>query len=227
MPRTMKAEDSLAARYPGVAATWHPDRNGPQTPENTTAKNGFQAWWRCAAGHEWKEGVSTRTALPRWKRGDRAACRLCVGFHVVVTFACGHTDEVEAPYGDPERDCRKCRKARWEERLAATPTNSAAARRLYADCGDQAQTLLDGLPAPDVAAPLLFEWRQWTLHQLRRAIVAEQQFGQADAIERALTGVRRAAETLVPTVEELRAAVANRRPVHILDKAHWPTGWRP
>jgi hypothetical protein len=84
MPRTMKAEDSLAARYPGVAATWHPDRNGPQTPENTTAKNGFQAWWRCAAGHEWKEGVSTRTALPRWKRGDRAACRLCVGFHVVV-----------------------------------------------------------------------------------------------------------------------------------------------
>lgn len=225
MPRTMKPEQSLAARYPEVAAMWHPDRNGWRTPDNTTAGNSYRAAWRCPAGHEWEEQVHARTVPKPWKRGDRAACRICVGFHVIVTFACGHTDEVKAEHGDPERDCLACRNARWEERRAAAPANSAAAKRLYADCADHGQALLDGLPAPDVAAPLLFEWRTWGLNRLRLAIVREQQFGQADATEHALTDVRRAAETLLPAVDDLRAAVDGRHPVHILEKQHWPTGW--
>jgi hypothetical protein len=221
----MKPDQSLTARYPEVAAMWHPNRNGPRTPDNTTAGNSYRAWWRCPAGHEWTEAVHARTLLKPWKRGDRAACRVCVGFHAVVTFACGHTEEVKAQYGNPERDCRACRKARYEEHLAAAPARSAAAKRLYADCAAQAQTLLNGLPAPHVAAPLLYEWHRWVLYQLRLAIVAEQQFGKTDATEHALTDVRRSAETLVPTVDELRAAVTDRRPVQIMAKAHWPTGW--
>lgn len=225
MPRTMKTEDSLGARYPSVAAMWHPDRNGSRTPENTTAGNSYRAWWRCPAGHEWDESVHARTLLKPWKDGDRAACRVCTGFHVIVTFACGHTAEVKAEHRNPERDSSACRNARWEQRLADAPANSAAAKRLYAECGDQAHALLDSLPIPGLAGPLLLEWRTWALTQLRLAVVADQQFGKADALDRALAEVQRGAEMLRPTVEDLRAAVSDRRPVHILGKAHWPTGW--
>jgi hypothetical protein len=43
VPRRMKPGEALAAYYPAVAATWHPDRNGTWTPENTSAKNSYPA----------------------------------------------------------------------------------------------------------------------------------------------------------------------------------------
>jgi hypothetical protein len=86
VPHHMQPHEALAARYPAVADTWHPDRNGTATPENTSAKNSYAAWWRCPTGHEWQEVVATRTGLPAWKSGNRAACRVCVGYHVIVAF---------------------------------------------------------------------------------------------------------------------------------------------
>uniref|UniRef100_UPI003F49330D zinc-ribbon domain-containing protein n=1 Tax=Amycolatopsis sp. CA-096443 TaxID=3239919 RepID=UPI003F49330D len=118
--RRTKPEQTLAAMFPEVAATWHPDRNGVHTPENTSAKNSLRAYWRCPAGHEWSEIVATRTSMPGWQHGDRAAYKVCVGYVVATTFACGHTVVVEAKLSRPERDCPPCRRAAWAETESGT-----------------------------------------------------------------------------------------------------------
>ncbi|GDY59208.1 hypothetical protein SVIO_098310 [Streptomyces violaceusniger] len=82
---------SLAEAYPQVAAMWLQERNGGLTPEKATPKMQVAMWWRCAAGHEWQENISTRTTLPKWKNGDVAACRECVGYKVSYAYPdCGH-----------------------------------------------------------------------------------------------------------------------------------------
>ncbi|MGW7488256.1 hypothetical protein [Streptomyces sp. NPDC054786] len=51
----------------------------------------------------WVDGeAANRTAMPKWKNGDVAACRECVGYRVSHTFPeCGHTATVRAlaPFG--------------------------------------------------------------------------------------------------------------------------------
>ncbi|MGW5680053.1 zinc-ribbon domain-containing protein, partial [Streptomyces sp. NPDC003860] len=83
---------SLAEAYPQVAAMWLQERNGGLTPANASPKMQVAMWWRCTAGHECGESISTRTTLPKWKDGDVAACRECVGYKVSYTHPdCGHT----------------------------------------------------------------------------------------------------------------------------------------
>ncbi len=142
MAREVKPENSLAALYPAVAVTWHRERNGDRTPDNTSSKMSYRAWWRCRAGHEWDEIVATRTAMAGWKNGDVAACRVCTGHHVIVAFDCGHTAEVPWQFAEPERGCPPCRKARsaarqaeYEQRRAE---GSAAAKQAYADAKKEA-----------------------------------------------------------------------------------------
>ena len=229
MPRRMKPEESLAACYPHVAATWHPERNGDRTPENTSAKNTFRAWWRCPAAHEWEEIVATRTAVPAWKKGDPAACRVCVGYHVIVTFDCGHTTDAPARFrhrsvaARPAGRCADEREAAYRESYLA---NSAASKKLYAECRERAEALADSVAPTDIVLePLVYEWRRVAVHELRRAIVSEQLFGKTGMVGAVLAGQRRAASALLPSVEELQAAVARRQPLRLLGRAHWPTGW--
>ncbi|MFD0166304.1 zinc-ribbon domain-containing protein [Streptomyces decoyicus] len=92
----------MGEAYPQVAAMWLQERNGGLTPQKATPKMQVAVWWRCAAGHEWEERTSNRTAMPKWKNGDVAACRECVGYRVSHTFpVCGHTARVRAlaPFG--------------------------------------------------------------------------------------------------------------------------------
>ncbi|WP_277820477.1 zinc-ribbon domain-containing protein [Streptomyces sp. WAC00263] len=93
---------SLVEAYPQVAAMWLQERNGGLTPQKATPKMQVAVWWRCAARHEWEERISNRTAMPKWKNGDVAACHECVGYRVSHTFPmCGHTARVRAlaPFG--------------------------------------------------------------------------------------------------------------------------------
>jgi putative zinc ribbon protein len=53
-------ERSLAALAPEIAREWHPSRNGDLTPADVFGRSGLRVWWRCARGHEWATGVSTR-----------------------------------------------------------------------------------------------------------------------------------------------------------------------
>jgi hypothetical protein len=53
---------SLAARYPDIAAEWHPEKNAPLTPSAVVPGSGAYVWWRCRQGHEWRARVLHRTA---------------------------------------------------------------------------------------------------------------------------------------------------------------------
>jgi DNA-directed RNA polymerase subunit RPC12/RpoP len=70
--RRLSETNLLAARYPEVAAQWHPTRNGKVTPRDVTYSAMRFAWWRCASGHEWRTRVHQRTQV-----GTR--CPYCVG----------------------------------------------------------------------------------------------------------------------------------------------------
>ncbi|MET9260476.1 zinc-ribbon domain-containing protein [Amycolatopsis sp. NPDC004079] len=222
----MKPEQSLAAVHPDVAATWDPDHNGVHTPHNTSAKNSLRAWWRCPAGHRWSETVAARTGMPAWKRNDRAACRVCVGHSVITSFACGHVVTVEARFARPERDCPACRRAAWEKKQEQVSDQREAARAAYAGTGDEAQRILAEIEVPEsVPAPLVASWRSTSLARIRRALVAEREFGKTGAAGTA----RREAATLLgqvpPTADQVRAAIEAREPVMVLGKAYWPPGW--
>jgi hypothetical protein len=69
--------ESLAARFPKVAAEWHPARNGHLRPEDVTPTSGRRVCWQCRRDpdHVWQTAVSKRTT-----RGQ--GCPFCGGYRV-------------------------------------------------------------------------------------------------------------------------------------------------
>ena len=69
--------NSLATLFPGVAAQWHPRRNGSKTPEDVTSGTRQCAWWKCSksAGHVWRSSIVNRTA-------QDSGCPFCSGHRV-------------------------------------------------------------------------------------------------------------------------------------------------
>jgi hypothetical protein len=111
---------SLAEAYPQVAAKWVQERNGGLTRAKATPKMQAKVWWRCAAGHEWEENISNRTTLPKWKGGDVATCRECVGYKVAYSYPdCGHSAMVT-----PEAAAKKRDAAGTASRSGGRPTRS-------------------------------------------------------------------------------------------------------
>jgi hypothetical protein len=53
--------NSLAAKYPKVAAQWHPTRNGALRARDVTAYASTKVWWRCAFGHDFQGFIGNRT----------------------------------------------------------------------------------------------------------------------------------------------------------------------
>ena len=54
--------NDLATRFPGIAAQWHPTRNGDLRPDQVSAGSETRVWWRCEEGHEWETTVGSRSA---------------------------------------------------------------------------------------------------------------------------------------------------------------------
>ena len=52
---------NLRAVNTGLAAQWHPVKNGDLRPEDVTPGSDKKAWWVCAKGHEWQTFVYHRT----------------------------------------------------------------------------------------------------------------------------------------------------------------------
>ena len=67
-------ENSLSARYPQLAAQWHPTKNGSLTPEQIPPGTTRKVWWRCEKGHEWQATVAARAA--------GGGCPVCAGRRV-------------------------------------------------------------------------------------------------------------------------------------------------
>ena len=60
-PHCALAETSLAAKFPAVAAEWHPEKNGDVTPDVVDPDHMMSVWWRCSKGHEFQQTVRRRT----------------------------------------------------------------------------------------------------------------------------------------------------------------------
>ena len=72
-------ENDLASQYPGLAAQWHPEKNGPLTPAGVTANSNRGVWWTCPLGHTWKAPVSRRVQ-------GSTGCPVCAGRQVEPGF---------------------------------------------------------------------------------------------------------------------------------------------
>ncbi len=64
--------NSLATRYPDIAAEWHPNANGTLTPTTVVFGSNKRAWWLCAADsrHQWETSICSRTV-------DGTRCPYC------------------------------------------------------------------------------------------------------------------------------------------------------
>jgi DNA-directed RNA polymerase subunit RPC12/RpoP len=65
---------NLKAVNPGLAAQWHPVKNGDLTPEDVTPYSNKKVWWLCAMGHEWQAEV--------YVRNNGFGCPYCSGRRV-------------------------------------------------------------------------------------------------------------------------------------------------
>jgi Probable Zinc-ribbon domain len=71
--RRASVTNTLAARFPSIAAEWHPSRNGTSpTPEQIVSGSTRLVWWKCAAGddHVW-------SSTPRERTRDLSGCPFC------------------------------------------------------------------------------------------------------------------------------------------------------
>ncbi|WP_425298074.1 zinc-ribbon domain-containing protein [Nocardia brasiliensis] len=58
----VKPGNSLAEKYPEIAAQWHPDKNGTLGPDNVNAGTSTNYWWICSVcNHEWLAKPTNRT----------------------------------------------------------------------------------------------------------------------------------------------------------------------
>lgn len=55
--------NSLAERYPGIAADWDFEKNGGLTPEEVLPASNVKVFWKCqTCGYEWEAVICSRTA---------------------------------------------------------------------------------------------------------------------------------------------------------------------
>ncbi|MEV4506635.1 zinc-ribbon domain-containing protein [Streptomyces klenkii] len=216
---------TLAEAYPQVAAMWLQERNGGLTPQKATPKMQVAVWWRCTAGHEWEEKIANRTALPKWKNGDVAACRECVGYRVSYTYpVCGHTVKVTPEAAAKKHGrCWKCQSQWWQENEPRLKAELSAAAKAAAG---RAGKLLDAVALPEgTPAPLALEWRWWAAKHLQGAIAAEENLGKDGQRDQVLAQVTAAAARLLPTKEDAGRAAAREGVLRLVDQAHWAEGW--
>ncbi|MGA5305910.1 zinc-ribbon domain-containing protein [Nucisporomicrobium flavum] len=77
--RRIAASNRLTTTHPGLAAQWHPTRNGTRTAAEVSAGCNDRVWWRCpASSHEWQAQIDTRAL-----RGN--GCPYCANKKVSAT----------------------------------------------------------------------------------------------------------------------------------------------
>lgn len=69
-------ENSLAAKWPEVAAQWDGEKNGSLTPDQLVPGSRRKVWWRCEKGHSWRAMVRSRTC-------NGTGCPVCAGKTVI------------------------------------------------------------------------------------------------------------------------------------------------
>eukprot|EP00128_Syssomonas_multiformis_P001251 Colp12_sorted_trinity150504_noHs@769 len=68
--KRVTSTNNLLAKYPSIAAEWHPTKNGDLTPKDVAGASHRKVWWQCKEGHEWEAFVRNRS-------GHMKGCRQC------------------------------------------------------------------------------------------------------------------------------------------------------
>lgn len=63
--------NDLATTHPGIAAEWHPTKNGKLTPQHVSFGSDRLVYWLCAKGHDYPAPINNRTG------SKRAGCPYC------------------------------------------------------------------------------------------------------------------------------------------------------
>lgn len=97
--KKVSVTNSLATRFPAIAAQLDPDRNGGPTAEQIVAGSNQKVWWRCPAGpdHVWRAAVNDRTRIG-------SGCPCCAGQRLSVTNSLGARFPAIAEQLDPDRN---------------------------------------------------------------------------------------------------------------------------
>lgn len=75
----LPGENDFASSFPGVAAQWHPKKNGSLRPSDVAPTSNRRVWWRCPVGHDYPAVISARTA-------GATECPYCTGRKVFPGF---------------------------------------------------------------------------------------------------------------------------------------------
>lgn len=222
---------NLAERFPDVASTWHDVRNGvPATQSSSTSQD--SVWWLCPRGHEWQQTIASRTNMPGWKAGDRAACRECLGDRWWGQYECEHSNWFPTA---KDRDvaltrlCTACRKHDIQRAYAETVMEEAGvaaflralrSRHEYTHLGD---VTFD----PHATLPLIGNWYTRALNHLERLRGRGTHLTHAMA-RRELEEVKGWAQHLTPSPETLEEAIAENDLVSLplISQRMWPAGWQ-
>ena len=76
--RAISGVNDLSTVNPGLAAEWHPNKNGPLYPNQIMPKSSRKVWWLGKCGHEWEATVANR------KSGN--GCPFCSGRKILKGF---------------------------------------------------------------------------------------------------------------------------------------------
>ena len=69
------ADNNLAAKFPAIAAEWHPTKNGELKPTDVGYGVANKVWWICPSGHSYDAKINSRTAM-------RTGCPFCANQRV-------------------------------------------------------------------------------------------------------------------------------------------------
>lgn len=117
--KALRGFNDLATMFPGIAAQWHPTKNGELTSADVAQFTHARAWWLGPCGHEWDAPVRERTA-------NGAECPYCSGRRVLPGFNDLSTTHPWLASSGIRRRTRRPPRALWRDRVAM-PGGSARA----------------------------------------------------------------------------------------------------
>lgn len=72
----LSGENSLAAKYPVLAAEWDAEKNAPLLPTQVASGTLRKVWWLCPKGHSYYSSIASRA-------GGSTGCPVCAGQVVI------------------------------------------------------------------------------------------------------------------------------------------------
>ena len=81
--KRVSVSNSLATKYPELAAEWHASRNGSLTPQDVVAGGAKRYWWQCQkfSDHSWSATIHNRI--------KGSGCGVCRGFKAAASNSLG------------------------------------------------------------------------------------------------------------------------------------------